>query len=186
MGGVVTVRRVVAAVHGAVDPQALSREGVDPDRVLDFSSNRTPLGPSARVREAVLTVGFDAYPDPHAFTFRKTVAARHGLPVECVVAGNGSTELIRLLAQVTLEGGGTVLSLAFCGPAKLAAGGSDNLIRLWDLATRSEQYRLVGHTGSVTTLVWDAEASVLVSGSFDTTVRFWRLGEITIKTASRR
>jgi WD40 repeat protein len=36
-------------------------------------------------------------------------------------------------------------------------------------------YRLVGHTGSVTALVWDAAEQVLISGSFDTTVRVWPL-----------
>jgi WD40 repeat protein len=68
-----------------------------------------------------------------------------------------------------------VLSLAFCGPTRLATGGSDNLIRLWDLNKANEALRLVGHTGSVTTLVWDAGTDQLVSGSFDTTVRFWDL-----------
>jgi WD40 repeat protein len=57
----------------------------------------------------------------------------------------------------------------------LAAGGSDDLIRVWDLATRSEQLRLVGHTGSVSALAWDSQAEVLISGSFDTTVRLWLL-----------
>ncbi len=70
---------------------------------------------------------------------------------------------------------GVVLSLAFCGPERVAAGGSDNVIRIWDLSTGTEQLRLLGHTGSVSALVWDTRAEVLVSGSFDTTVRFWPL-----------
>lgn len=70
---------------------------------------------------------------------------------------------------------GKVLSLSFCGPDRLAAGGSDNLIRVWDLASQTEQVRLIGHTGSVGTLAWDAQRGQLVSGSFDTTVRIWQL-----------
>jgi WD40 repeat protein len=57
------------------------------------------------------------------------------------------------------------------------------VIRLWDLSTGGEQYHLMGHTGSVTGLAWDCNAEVLISGSFDTTVRLWQLnpgkGEIT-------
>jgi WD40 repeat protein len=67
------------------------------------------------------------------------------------------------------------LALSFCGPGLLAAGGSDNVIRIWDLASGKEQSQLVGHTGSVTTLAWDTKSSTLISGSFDTTIRFWQL-----------
>ncbi|MGH7140987.1 MAG: WD40 repeat domain-containing protein, partial [Pirellulales bacterium] len=70
---------------------------------------------------------------------------------------------------------GRTLSLVFCGDNRLASGSSDNLIRLWDLASGGEQLELVGHTGSVSALAWHAERSLLVSGSFDTTVRLWDL-----------
>ena len=50
---------------------------------------------------------------------------------------------------------GEVLALCFCGPNLLASAGSGNVIHLWDLAARQEQRRLVGHTGSITTLVLD-------------------------------
>ena len=62
---------------------------------------------------------------------------------------------------------------------------SDHSVRLWDLATSTEQFRLVGHTGSVATLAWNPGADVLVSGSFDTTVRFWPLRDTAMDTASR-
>ena len=81
---------------------------------------------------------------------------------------------------------GMVLSLTFCGPGLLAAGGSDNVIRVWDAAASSEQFRLVGHTGSVTALVWDQKTGTLVSGSFDTTVRLWHLRDSVISTVSHR
>lgn len=64
-----------------------------------------------------------------------------------------------------------VLSLAFYEPDRLAAGGSDNLIRLWDLTTKSEIGQLSEHKGSVATLSCDG--NTLVSGSFDTTIRIW-------------
>jgi len=68
-----------------------------------------------------------------------------------------------------------VLALAFCGDRLLATGGSDNLIRVWNLDTSSEQYQLYGHTGTVAALACDAETGTLVSGSFDTTIRVWKL-----------
>ena len=47
------------------------------------------------------------------------------------------------------------------------------MIRLWDLPTRQEKARLVGHTGSVAALAFNSKTGVLLSGSFDTTVRTW-------------
>lgn len=66
-----------------------------------------------------------------------------------------------------------MLSLALVGPQQLAVGGSDNLIRLWDLSTGSEIGHLAGHEGSVAALV--ADRNLLISGAFDTTVRIWTI-----------
>ena len=68
-----------------------------------------------------------------------------------------------------------VLSLVFCGAEKVALGMSDNSIRLWDLPGRKELALLGGHVGSVSTL--DYRDGLLVSGSFDTTIRLWDLKE---------
>lgn len=109
--GVSLLRGVAAAVHGAVDPVALRAEGVRADAIVDFSSNQSPLGAALGVHAAVSGAVLDAYPDPHASEFCAAAAARHGLPAGCVVAGNGSTELIRLIAQLALAPGDTALSL---------------------------------------------------------------------------
>jgi len=66
-----------------------------------------------------------------------------------------------------------IFSLAFFGPNELAAGGSDNLIRLWDLSTGQEVGQLAGHQGSVMSL--DSNGQILVSGSYDTVVRIWTI-----------
>ena len=80
-----------------------------------------------------------------------------------------------------------VLAMVYTSGRQLAAGGSDNLIRLWDLGTGDVQYRLEGHTGSVAALAYDPKARLLVSGSFDTTIRLWNLNRFTHdETAQRR
>ena len=67
--------------------------------------------------------------------------------------------------------GSKAQAIAFVGAGKLAVGGSDNTIRLWDRATKTEIDQLVGHTGSVAALAH--RGARLVSGSYDTTVRVW-------------
>ena len=56
---------------------------------------------------------------------------------------------------------------------KLATGGSDNQIRIWDLETQQEVGMLRGHTGTVSCL--DSRNGMLVSGSYDTQVRLWQV-----------
>lgn len=71
-----------------------------------------------------------------------------------------------------LESPGTkVMSLTYCGADRLATGGSDNLVRIWDLTRRVQVSQLSGHTGSVVTLAYGG--NVLLSSGFDTTVRVW-------------
>ena len=67
-----------------------------------------------------------------------------------------------------------IMSLAFCGDELLATGGSDNVVRIWDLTKPAERWHLSGHSGSVAALACDPQTGVLASGSFDTTVRVWQ------------
>lgn len=68
---------------------------------------------------------------------------------------------------------GTTYSLGFCGSDILASGDSLNSVRLWNLGDGSEFARGYGHTGTVAALYFDLDKGELLSGGFDTTVRFW-------------
>ena len=83
-----------------------------PPAIVDFSSNQSPLGAAPGVAAAVASAVVDAYPDPRAADLTAALAARHGVAPEQVVCGNGSTELIRLIAQLALAPGDVALALA--------------------------------------------------------------------------
>ncbi len=70
---------------------------------------------------------------------------------------------------------GKVLSMVVCGETFIATGGSDNLVRVWNWRAQQEVDRLQGHTGSVATLAYDRASAMMISGSFDTTIRVWKL-----------
>jgi len=72
---------------------------------------------------------------------------------------------------------GKLLSMVICGEDLIATGGSDNVIRVWNWQSESETEALVGHTGSVAALAFDPDSRTIISGSFDTTIRVWRLDE---------
>jgi WD40 repeat protein len=65
------------------------------------------------------------------------------------------------------------MSLVFRGNDQLATAGSDNLVHIWDLNTRTKIAELAGHTGTVAVLA--CHQDLLVSAGFDTTVRTWKL-----------
>ena len=92
-------------VHGALNLAELDRLGLDPEDVTDFSASINPLGPSSRVLRAIRDVDPSAYPDPECLRLRQGLSRRLGLPEEAILVGNGSTELIHLLARSRLRKG---------------------------------------------------------------------------------
>jgi histidinol-phosphate aminotransferase len=76
-----------------------------------MASNESPLGASPAVARAVAAAVQDAahYPDPLADTLRHRLAAFHGVDPDEILIGNGSDELIFLLATAYLAGGGRVV-----------------------------------------------------------------------------
>lgn len=110
-----------------------------------------------------------------------------------LLAVGGRQRVVRLLNGSTgkpegdmPERPGEVFSLCFCGPDMLVSAGSGNVIHLWDIGSRQERSRLVGHTGSVTTMFFQADTKTLVSGSYDTTVRLWDLAASSQDKVTRR
>jgi histidinol-phosphate aminotransferase len=73
-------------------------------RAVKLASNENPLGPSPRAMEAVRRYFFESnrYPDGGAFYLREKLAARHGVALENILVGDGSSELIDLAARILL------------------------------------------------------------------------------------
>ena len=92
-------------VHGGLDAGELRSLGLAPDQVLDFSANINPLGPSKGVREAVASADLASYPDRESLALREALAGRLGVALDNLLVGNGSTELIHLLARWRLQPG---------------------------------------------------------------------------------
>jgi histidinol-phosphate aminotransferase len=90
-------------VHGAVTPAELRRLGLSSHQVVDFSASISPLGPPQGVWEAIRQVDLAAYPDPACLEMRDALAHHLGVATEQILVGNGSTELIHLLARAYLS-----------------------------------------------------------------------------------
>ncbi len=77
----------------------------------DYSSNLNPLGPPADLLDIISeAVGLlQYYPDDQSSRFKEAICEHHGVPMNCVIAGAGSSELIRLFPEVFLRPGEEVL-----------------------------------------------------------------------------
>ena len=78
---------------------------------IKLSSNESALGPSPLALEAFRGVvgGLSVYPEGSARILREAIAAVHGLNPDRIVCGNGSDELLTLLAHCYLNEGDEVV-----------------------------------------------------------------------------
>ena len=97
--------RVPACPHGVVGGAELAALGLTPSDVIDFSASTNPLGPSPAVLAALAAADAGHYPDDGASALRESLASRIGLPVDRILVGNGSAEIIWLLALAYLRAG---------------------------------------------------------------------------------
>ncbi|MBE2259231.1 MAG: histidinol-phosphate transaminase [Rhodobacteraceae bacterium] len=84
----------------------LARElGFAVDQIVKLASNENPLGMSPRARAAVTeaTATLSRYPDD--FALKQALAERTGIGMERIVLGNGSNDVLDLVARVFLAPG---------------------------------------------------------------------------------
>jgi len=84
----------------------LAREmGIPVERIVKLASNENPLGmsPKAKVAMEIAIATLERYPDD--FELKSAVASHNGLGAERVVLGNGSNDVLDLIARVFLTSG---------------------------------------------------------------------------------
>lgn len=74
---------------------------------IKLASNENPLGPSPRALAAVREklAGLHRYPDGSAYYLRRKIAEKLNVPMEGVVLGNGSNEIIELVIRTLIRPG---------------------------------------------------------------------------------
>jgi histidinol-phosphate aminotransferase len=111
----VTIETFVLPHIGALEPyipgkpisHAARELGVDPERIIKLASNENPLGTAPAARLILERSGLQAhrYPDMDCLALHEGLAAHLGVSIGQVLAGAGSSELIRLVAQALLAPG---------------------------------------------------------------------------------
>lgn len=87
------------AFHGSDLELIAAHYNLPPEEIVSFGANVNPLGLSTQVKKR-LAENLDIisrYPDRDYTSLKETISAYCKIPVEYIVVGNGSTELISLL-----------------------------------------------------------------------------------------
>lgn len=86
----------------------LARElNLDPAGIVKLASNENPLGPSPRVLEAIRNelAELTRYPDGNGFMLKQRLAQHYALQIDQITLGNGSNDILELVARAYLAPG---------------------------------------------------------------------------------
>ena len=111
----------------------LAREmGIEEASIVKLASNENPRGIGPRTRAAIEAAipEIARYPDGNGFELKSALSRRHGVDMSSIVLGNGSNDVLELVA------------LAFLGPGR-AAVFSQHCFAVYPLATQARGARSI-------------------------------------------
>ncbi len=111
----------------------LAREmGLEERGIIKLASNENPRGIGPRTRAAIDAALADVarYPDGNGFELKQALSARYGVDMASIVLGNGSNDVLELVAS------------AFLGPGR-AAVMSQHCFAVYPLATQARGARSI-------------------------------------------
>lgn len=124
----------INAIHAYVPGKS---KGADGRPLTKLSANENPLGTSPAAIEARAHAAAAAlYPDPDSNALRAALGDLHGIPVERIVMGTGSDELLHIAAQAYAGPGDEIIYVRYgfsvydiaarrCGATPVVAPDSD-------------------------------------------------------------
>lgn len=79
--------------------------------IIKMASNENPFGPSPKALEAMKRAlpKVSLYPDGNCFYLREALAEKLGVEMESIIVGNGSDEILKLLAETFLNPGDEII-----------------------------------------------------------------------------
>ncbi|MEE9366137.1 MAG: histidinol-phosphate transaminase [Dehalococcoidales bacterium] len=90
----------------------LKAAGISPEALLDFSVCTNPFMPPEEIKEMLLgDFALDRYPDSETTELRQRLADKLKIAPDNIIAGSGTTELIRLIALAYFSKGDEILLL---------------------------------------------------------------------------
>lgn len=99
------IRKLAVYVPGKPIEEVQRELGVT--EIVKLASNENPLGTSPRALDAMrgTLAELHRYPDGGGYALRRAIAARHDVAIDQIILGNGSCEILEMLARAYLADG---------------------------------------------------------------------------------
>ena len=114
--------------------EELAREqGLDPDSIIKLASNENPMGPATSSTAAINRVMGELarYPDGNLYSLRAALSQKYSVEPEQITFGNGSNDVLVLLAQSYLEKGFSAVFSEYgfvVYPIAVRASGAESIV----------------------------------------------------------
>jgi histidinol-phosphate aminotransferase len=97
-----SVQRIAPYIPGKPIEELEREYGVS--NIIKLASNENPLGPGPLAVAAIAKAAHDVglYPDGNGFELKQALSLRHGCSLACITLGNGSNDVLSLLAEAFL------------------------------------------------------------------------------------
>ncbi|OED40327.1 histidinol-phosphate transaminase [Endozoicomonas sp. (ex Bugula neritina AB1)] len=99
------VKRLSPYLPGKPIEELAREQGLDPENIVKLASNENPLGPSTSAVMAIAETmsELSRYPDGNGFALKQALSERLGVHQTQLTLGNGSNDLLVLIAEVFLN-----------------------------------------------------------------------------------
>jgi len=89
--------------HGGINYREMEQLQIDPNSILDFSTNVLPVGLPVEAQRLISELKLDRYPDRESLQLRRVLADHWQMSDNRLIIGNGSCELIHSIASLYLS-----------------------------------------------------------------------------------
>lgn len=105
------VRAIAPYIGGRPIAEVAREFNLVPEQIIKLASNENPLGIPGSARIAIQHALHDIarYPDGNAFELKQAISKRFGVPAAWITIGNGSNDILELIARACVTVGQEVI-----------------------------------------------------------------------------
>ena len=96
---------------GKPESELIRELGITPEHIIKLNSNESLWGPSPKIKEYLQQQPMDLhlYPDGNGFELKQTLSKFHQIDMNCLTLGNGSNDILELIARAFLSKGSSAI-----------------------------------------------------------------------------